>query len=194
MDRMDGVEWYTRRMAPEISAPVSIDEFWHLAHRLPRAELVGGLVVEVVHPGLRHGVLVSAITECLRTYVVGGGLGVVAVESGFVLSTEPPTVRAPDVAVVLKPRVPSPLPAHFFPGSPDLAVEVLSPDDTSPEVAARIADYLEAGTGAVWVVNPQDQTLTVHTASGSATYHRHETLRDQPMLPGFELRLQGLFE
>ncbi len=136
-------------MTPEILAPVSVEEFWRLGHRWPRAELVAGQVVELVPPGARHGAVVSTIEGLLRQHVTERHTGVVFSESGFILSEDPPVVRAPDVAVVLAERVPTQLPVEFFPGAPDLAVEVLSPDDRPPEVAAKVADYLRAGTRAV---------------------------------------------
>ena len=180
-------------MTPVTRAPVSIESFWHLAHRLPKAELVAGQVVELVLPGVLHGVLVAFLGERLRAHVVAGGLGIVVAEAGFVLSQEPPTVRGPDVAVVLRNRVPSPLTVRFFPSPPDLAVEVLSPDDRPGEVAAKIADYLRAGSTAVWIVDPDGEAVTVHTREGAVTYGRAETLRDAPPLPDFELALDSLF-
>jgi len=180
-------------MAPEIHAPVSIDEFSHLAHRLPDAELVGGQVVELVLPGARHGVLVAGLSYQLRDHVMASKLGIVVSDAGFILSKDPPTVRGPDVAVVFRDRVPSPVPAKFFPGPPDLAVEVLSPEDRPGEVAAKVADYLRAGARAVWIVDPDARTVTVHTSGGAATYGRDEVLRGAPPLPALELTLQTLF-
>lgn len=180
-------------MAPEIHAPVSIDEFWHLAHRLPDAELVGGQVIELVLPGARHGVLVVGLSRRLSEHVSTSGLGIVVSDTGFILSRDPPTVRGPDVAVVLRNRVPSPVPVKFFPGPPDLAVEILSPDDRPGEVAAKVADYLRAGARAVWIVDPDARTVTVHASGGAATYGRDEVLRGAPPLPAFALTLETLF-
>jgi Uma2 family endonuclease len=180
-------------MAPEIRSPVSVEEFWRLAHRYPRAELVGGQVIELVPPGFRHGAIVVTLARHLAEHVVLHGLGIVVTDSGFVLSTDPPTVRGPDIAVVLKPRVPSPVPVAFFPGPPDLAVEVLSPDDRPSEVAAKVTDYLRAGTKAVWIVDIERGTVTTHTELGAAVYRREETLRGEPPLPEFELPLWELF-
>lgn len=180
-------------MAPEIRTPVSVDEFWHLAHRLPKAELVGGQVIELVLPGIRHGALVVSLARRLSEHVAARGLGIVVSDAGFILSTEPPTVRGPDVAVVLRDRVPSPLSAKFFPGPPDLAVEVLSPDDRPAEVAAKVADYLRAGAHGVWVVDPDTRVVTVHARPDVTRYARDEVLRGAPPLPDFELPLQALF-
>jgi len=180
-------------MAPETRAPVSIDEFWHLAHRLPDAELVGGQVIELVLPGARHGVLVVSLSRRLYEHVSVGHVGIVVSDTGFILSRDPPTVRGPDVAVVLKERIPSPIPAKFFPGPPDLAVEVLSPDDRPGEIAAKVADYLRAGAQAVWVVDPDARTIIVHSSVGAATYRRDDILRGAAPLPTFELTIQSLF-
>jgi Uma2 family endonuclease len=180
-------------MTPEIRTPVSVDEFWHLAHRWPRAELVGGQVIELVPPGMRHGVLVVSLSRRLHEHVAAGDLGVVVSDTGFILSTDPPTVRGPDVAVVWKARAPSPLPAKFFSGPPDLAVEVLSPDERPAEVAAKVADYLRAGAQGVWIVDPEARSVTVHTRAGATTFARDEVLRAAPPLPDFELALHDLF-
>ena len=74
-----------------------------------------------------------------------------------------------------------------------LRIEVLSPDDRPSEVAAKVADYLRAGARAVWLVNPDQRTLTVHTQGGAVRYGDQEVLRDAPPLPGFVLPLKDLF-
>ncbi|MDQ7840176.1 MAG: Uma2 family endonuclease [bacterium] len=180
-------------MAPETRTPVSVDEFWHMAHRLPKAELIGGQVIELVPPGVRHGVLVLSLGQRLREHVAARGLGIVVSDAGFILIKEPPTVRAPDLAVVLKRRVPSPLPAKFFPGPPDLAVEVLSPDDRPSEVAAKVADYLRAGAHGVWVVDPDARTVTVHAHADVMRFARDEVMQGAPPLPDLALPLQTVF-
>jgi Uma2 family endonuclease len=180
-------------MAPEIRTPISVEEFWYLANRLPRAELVAGQVVELVPPGFRHGALAGGLFQRLREHVAARGLGIAVPDAGFILTFEPPTVRAPDVAVVLRDRVPSPLPAKFFPGPPDLAVEVLSPDDRPAEVVAKVADYLKAGARSAWVVDPDARTVSVHTRTGVTRFTEDEVLRGVPPLPDFEMPLRALF-
>jgi Uma2 family endonuclease len=180
-------------MVQEIRATVSVEEYWHLAHRLQRSELVGGLVVELTPPGIRHGALVVTLAKRLSEHVERAGGGLVVADAGFILSTDPPTVRGPDVAMILKPRVPSPVPVRFFPGAPDLAVEVLSPDDRPAEVAAKVADYLRAGTEAVWIVDPESRSVTTYAAGRVVTYDDDDTVRGEPPLPEFTLRVRELF-
>lgn len=97
------------------------------------------------------------------------------------------------MAVVLRHRVPSPIPCAFFPGAPDLAVEVLSPDDRPGEVAARIADFLRAGATAVWIVDPERRTFTAHTRGGATRYAVGEVVRGEPPLAALVLSLVALF-
>ena len=74
-------------------------------------------------------------------------------ETGYTLRTGPDTVRGPDVSFVFHPRIEG-RGSGFPSGAPDIAVEVVSPSDTAPEMARRVADYLAAGTQRVWVVYP----------------------------------------
>jgi Uma2 family endonuclease len=179
-------------VSPETLAPVSVEEFWHLAHQLSRAELVAGRVVELTPPGLRHGVVAAAVVDALRGQVTRRGLGVVATETGFILSRDPATVRAPDVAVVLQGRLGDQVAVRFFPGAPDLAVEVLSPDDRPGEIAAKVADYLQAGTAAVWIVDPEAETVTVHTRGVALRYGPEEEVSGAPVLPDLRIAVRDL--
>ncbi len=179
-------------MVPETLGVVSVEAFWRLAHHLDRAELVGGQVVEMVPPGARHGAIAARLIRLLPSHVDAAHLVTIFVETGFILAQDPPTVRAPDVAVVLAPRVPSPLPVRFFSGPPDLAVEVLSPDDRPAEVAAKVSDYIRAGTQAVWIVDPDAGTVTVHSREEAVRYGADEVLDGAPVLPGHRLSVREL--
>ena len=62
------------------------------------------------------------------------------------------------------------LPEGFFPGAPDLAVEVLSPDDRAAAVLAKVQSWLDAGSAAVWVVDPKTRTVSVYSKDGMYVY------------------------
>jgi Uma2 family endonuclease len=111
----------------------------------------------------------------------------VLVEAGFVLRRNPDTVRGPDVSFVSHARIPrGRLPVAFIPGAPDLAVEILSPDDRPAEVADRVADYLEAGTKLVWVCDPARRAVTVHRPGlPPETVSSDGWLDGGEVLPGF---------
>jgi len=132
----------------------------------------------------------------LTTFVKQHKLGrVYAAETGFVIARNPDTVRAPDVAFVRSERVPPPPPRGFFAGAPDLAVEVLSPDDRAGAVLAQVGDWLAAGTVQVWVVDPRSQTITVYSADPTPrVFTAAEHLPGGDLLPGFDLVVGQVFE
>ena len=69
-------------------------------------------------------------TRPFLAFVEARRLGVVMVESGFLLSRDPDTVRGPDVSFVLRSRANTVVRRGFVPGAPDFAVEIRSPDNT----------------------------------------------------------------
>jgi Uma2 family endonuclease len=90
------------------------------------------------------------------------------------------------------------MPKAFFEGSPDLAVEVVSPGDTDREVTDKVRDYLSHDTPLVWVIRPESQTLTVHRPDMTArTYVPGEALTSADAgfeVEGFALRVEDLFD
>jgi Uma2 family endonuclease len=99
----------------------------------------------------------------LRNHVKAGNLGrTYAAETGFVISRNPDTVLAPDAAFVNRERVEVVgQTGGYFPGAPDLAVEVLSPNDTHTEVTEKALAWLDAGSRLVLVADPQRRAVTV---------------------------------
>ena len=123
------------------------------------------------------------------------GLGVVLTQGGFLLSRHPDTVRAPDIAFIHKHNFPAALPEDsFWPGAPDLAVEVVSPNDTIREIEERVRAWLEAGTKMVWVVNPKRRTVSVHrSATDPTTLTEKDELTGGDVVPGFRCRVRDVF-
>ncbi|HEV8061926.1 MAG TPA: Uma2 family endonuclease [Gemmataceae bacterium] len=112
-----------------------------------RRELIAGELREMTPSGFEHGCVTMNFSVPLGSFVKENDLGVVsAAETGFLLATNPDTVRAPDVAFVARERLePVRKLAGFFPGAPDLAVEVISPGDTYSEVEDKVQAWLHAG-------------------------------------------------
>lgn len=181
---------------PLTGRAVTADEILHLPDDGFRYELVKGDVRKMTPAGFDHGAIVANLTAPLQQHVKSHGLGVVCgAETGFKLSSDPDTVRAPDVAFVRRERIPgSGRPTGFWPGPPDLAVEVLSPSDTIFAIDEKVAAWLAAGAAGVWVVNPSRRTVTIHRADGTARIlSEAETLEADDVVPGFSLPLTELF-
>jgi len=180
-------------MTPQ--ALMSADELLHLSLPGKRTELVRGVLVVREPAGARHGRIAADVAWRLRTHIEGTDSGdVYAAETGFTLTRDPDTVRAPDVAFVRKERLPAPEPAGFPDLAPDLAVEVLSPGDRPGELLSKVADWLTAGTRLVWVIDPERRIARVFRADGSEASIQHgQSLDGEDVIPGFVLELDPLF-
>lgn len=169
------------------TAPLTAEELLHLNLPNKRTELVKGVLVVREPAGYAHGRVAMRLAARLFAHNERTQAGeVLAAETGFTLARGPDTVRAPDVAFVRRDRVPEPVPAAFPEFAPDLAVEVLSPDDRPGEVLAKVADWLGAGARLVWVVDPRRRLARVYRADGTqAQLGDADTLDGEDVVPGF---------
>jgi len=179
------------------SAYVTADELLALPKGMGnRYELIEGELRVLSALGWRHGEVVANVGITLGSFIRERELGrAFGGETGFWLKRNPDTVRAPDFALVTKDNLPEIEPAEaFWPGAPDLAVEVVSPGDTSGEVADKIDAWLAAGCAAVWVVDPKLQTVTIyHSRTNVVVKTAGETVQGDPVVPGFSCAVDEFF-
>lgn len=167
-----------------------------LAPHIPeRAELVRGVLVVREPPGFSHGAIVARLASLLDHHVRAHGLGlVVAGDAGFQLATDPDTVRGADVAFVRRDRLPDPAPVAFAAFAPDLAVEVLSPNDRLAATLAKVADWLSGGTRLVWVIDPVHRSARIYHEDGTElVIGARDALDGGSVLPGFSCPLDSIF-
>lgn len=133
------------------------------------------------------GFLLRYLEETPIGYVTGA-------DGSYVLSEHNKPI--PDVAFISKTRLPE-LPSREAPVPPDLAVEVISPNDSIREAQKKALLYLRHGVQMVWLVYPEDQSMDVFTPADEGahirTYTREDTLIVGELLPNFELSLAKLF-
>jgi Uma2 family endonuclease len=160
-----------------------------------RCELIRGRLITMPPNGAEHGWIAATLAASLATFAERRSVGAVfGTGTGFRLASNPDTVRAPDVAFVTAERISGKLARGFFPGPPDLAVEVLSPEDRASEVLAKVQEWLDAGCRAVWVADPRTQSVTVYRSrSEIAVLTVAETLDGGELLPGVKLPLGEVF-
>ena len=155
-------------------------------------ELDRGRLVRVAPASSRSGVVTARASRRISNFVKDNELGFCgSAELGYVLARNPDRVRAPDISFVRAERIPATgIPNAFWPGPPDLAVEVRSPTNRLAEVLRKIADYLEAGTRLVWLLEPDPRRAMVYRADGAVTVVGEDGVLDgEDVLPGFQLRL-----
>jgi len=167
-----------------------------LATQAPgRQELVRGELRVMSPAGKWHGAVAMRLGTRLFLFAEAHDLGLVfAAETGFVLARNPDTVLAPDVSFVRKDRLGDVTTRGFFEGPPDLAVEVLSPDDTKAKVQEKVSCWLDHGTRLLWVVDPRTRRVAVHHPRREAlALDASAVLDGEDVLPGLLLPVSDLW-
>ena len=156
-------------------------------------ELVRGELTTMAPAGANHGRVSARIAIRLGNHVETHGLGVTfSSDTGFILFRGPDTVRQPDASFVRHDRDLDD--RGFFPGAPDLAVEVISPSDRFSDVQSKVLDYLRAGTRMVVVLDPVTQAATVHTRTATTHLGIDDTIDGGDVVPGWKLPMRELFK
>ena len=159
-------------------------------------ELVDGNLVER-KMGSESSVIAGIILTILNNFIRGKRMGYAAGAdcSYQCFPDAPDKVRKPDVSFVRSGRLPGDKPPKGHTKiAPDLAVEVISPNDLASEIDDKVAEYLAAGVKLVWVVNPTSRTVRTHPSANSGILTANDTITGGDVLPGFECRVAGFFE
>jgi Uma2 family endonuclease len=179
----------------------SVADLWALSHQHPerRFELSEGVLIEMSPAGGKHGGLAAMLNFRVFLFVQEHDLGfVTAAETGFILFKNPDgkdTARAPDVGFVTKARLPEGLPEGYIPVAPDLAIEVVSPNDSAEDIESKINDYMRYGVKMFWFFYPKlKQVRAFMPPATPQTLTIDDTLDGGDVLPGFTLALKDVFE
>ena len=152
---------------------ITADELLMMPEDGNRYELIRGVLIQKMPPGNPYGS--------------------VRAEIGYKLESDPDTVRAPDVSWIAPGRITESIPG--YPELvPDLAVEVKSPGNSNPEMAAKAQMWLSYGSLMALVLNPENTTVIIYRANTEpATYGEDDTLDLGDLLPGFACPVWRLF-
>ena len=172
------------------------EELLHLPTDGRRLELVKGRIYEMPLADVRQAGVAKRIGSALDAHVKANNLGAVfSAGAGFVLGRDPDTVRAPDAAFVASERIPEDgLSDGYFPTAPDLAVEVVSPQDRPLDVREKIEDWLKGGTRLVWMIQRAQRTVMVYRPLGDPTELSEDAILDgEEVVLGFVCNVKELF-
>jgi len=160
-----------------------------------RRELVEGRVLTMEPSGFNHGRVAATANRLLGAHAHATGIGAtVAAETGFILATDPDTVRAPDAAFVSRARVEAVgETVRFWPGAPDFALEVASPGDGPREIEAKAKAWLAAGTSAVLVLDPAAKAATVYRPGCQPRTSTDGQLDLTDAVPGWRVAVADFF-
>ncbi len=179
-------------MTPTKSS-LTADDLLHLPDDGHKYELIGG-ELKMVPAGMRHEKIGMRLAMLLTKYLEKNPIGeIYGSSTGYKLPNG--NVRSPDLSFVRIERLPGgKTPVGFGDFPPDVAVEILSPGDNARDVSGKLGDYLDWGVPQVWIVDPDDETVTVYRSlTDVQVFATGETISAEEILPGFSLKVASLF-
>ena len=179
----------------ETTRLVTAEELEKLPEDDCRYELVEGRLIRMSPVGYLHGKIVLQFAALLLRYLEGRDLGTAVTEVGFRLASNPDTVRAPDLAFIRQDRIPPVDPQGFWQGPPDLAVEVLSPQDRPSDVRDKVEEYLLQGVTLVLVIDPGNKGVVAYRRLSAPIALRagDDLLECDDVVPGFRCTVRDIF-
>lgn len=186
-------------MTTVTQAPATLDDLYKVEGQ---AELIAGRIIKSMPAGMLHNRVSKNIFLSLHNYAKQTGVGEAFTDSlGYAIRPPMPNGResiSPDASYHA-----GPFPADewlFIDGAPTFAVEVRSPDDYGPvaerDMAEKRADYFTAGSGVVWDVDPDAETVAVYRAADPlrpSVFRRGAMADAEPAVPGWRMPVDEVF-
>lgn len=174
---------------------ITVDEFWEMAsdpgHRY---ELVDGQLVDM-DGAPRHGRMTRHVYTLIAGHITREGLRMDAgVTTGFAMGGH--TLRFPDVHVTRWERMAEyDEDAGGWPRfAPDVAIEVVSPSNTSSELALKAREYFVNGAAAMWIVDPDPRAVTIRRpGAADVVFGSDDVMTGEPEIPGFSCAVADIF-
>ena len=173
---------------------LSLAEFQDLPDNGMRHELSEGELIEMPPPKYLHSHVAHRFFEVLLGAARTQTRGRPFVEAGCRLSSDPPTVRQPDVSFVNLERLSATPEDDWIEGAPELAIEVVSPSDTAEDLNRKIGQHLAAGASAVWVAYPKTSQIHVHCKDEPVRIlGPQDRLDERTLFPGWSAPVSEFF-
>jgi Uma2 family endonuclease len=186
-------------MATAPTKLLTAEEFYEWVHRPENRdrffELERGRIIEMPPPFKYHGRVCAKVCALLENYASRVGKGYpVSNDAGFILETNPDTVRGADISFYEDEQTAADMDRKYTTALPKLAVEVLSPNDQHTKVVKRIAQFIARGIALVWVIDPEVRSITVyHPAKFPRVLDETDELDGNDVLPDFRCRVAEFF-
>jgi len=160
-------------------------------------EVVNGELIDMGNSGALHGYTRSILVMALMNYILPRRLGII-LDSSTAFTMKNGNKRSPDISFVSKEKLQGleELPEGFLDGAPDLAIEVLSPNNTIAEIDQKIVEYFENGSRLVWVVNLKLPHVLVYRSAQEPDrlLKQSDSLDGEEVICGFTMPLSDLFQ
>jgi Uma2 family endonuclease len=175
-------------------------EFW-VIEQLPenadkRLELIDGVIVEMASSSQKNTVVAGRVIYFLNAFVIPRDLGYVSgADGGYTVDVK--NAYQPDAGYISKVRHPQ-LEGIAFPIAPDIAVEVISPSESSKNVMKKVLRYIQGGSRLVWTMYADDETVYVWQLGDDGEMRWRvlsgdDVLDGGDVLPGFSIKVSEIF-
>ena len=162
-----------------------------------RYELIDGELIDMGSSGALHGYVCSILVMALMNYILPKKLGVI-LDSSTAFTMKNGNKRSPDISFISKEKLLGleELPDGFLDGAPDLAIEVLSPNNTIAEIDQKVVEYFENGSRLVWVINLKQHYVLVYRSAQEPDrlLKQSDVLDGEDVIAGFTMPLTELFQ
>ena len=162
-----------------------------------RYELINGELIDMGNSGALHGYVCSILVMALMNYILPRKLGII-LDSSTAFTMQNGNKRSPDISFVSKANLQGfeQLPDGFLAGAPDLAIEVLSPNNTIAEIHQKLVEYFENGSRLVWVINLKQHYVLVYRSAKEPDrlLKQSDSLDGEEVIAGFTMPLSELFQ
>ncbi|MEG4942082.1 Uma2 family endonuclease [Microcoleus sp. F4-D5] len=177
-----------------IGTKLTLAEFLALPDPDVYCEFVDGEAVPKVSPKFFHSSLQGALCRLIRVWCKGRGR--VLPEWAILLKRQDKDwVPVPDLTYISYERLPKSWRRNeACPAIPELAIEIISPDQSMKEFEEKAKDYLAAGVTRVWVIDPEAILIRSFLPDGSSQVYTDNTPIVDELLPGLELTARQIFE
>ncbi len=174
----------------------SFEEVFKLNHAGGHYEMVNGELVEKSGRTFPHGKLLARVGAELGRYIEATHAGEASIKATYILCREPKLLRFPDISFISKARMPveGPPDKSYWEFVPDLAIEIISPEDEMYAVYELAAEYIERGVKEVWLIVPAGRAVIIYRSfEEQRTLTVRDKLESAEILPGFSMAVSELF-
>lgn len=182
---------------------LTLDEFVRLYEQYGPFEIINGERRPLMPPVAIHGLMIRLLWRILDAFCVANKIGEVVTEMPFVLTYDSEWVkgsRVPDLMFFAATRwqkytaETDDWERKPFIIVPDLAIEVVPPNDSFSEVQEKVEHYLSDGVRLVWVVDPMRERVTTYSGGRFTTLGKTDSLSGGDVIPGLEIQLAAVFK
>lgn len=167
------------------------EEFMHLPDDGRKYELVNG-EVQQVPSGHKHDIIGAGIIIKLGAHTKGHDY-LASAQAGFRMVNG--NIRSSDAAFTLKERLPEGPSEGFEAFAPDLAIEIVSPSESMPDLLIKVAEYFASGAQQVWLLFPEQTRVNLYTSPFDVQIlFGEDEITGGELLPSFHCRVKELFE